>query len=149
MTAEKFWMGWLKITIIIIIIAGILLIILGNTAYAEILNKQINRVFYSGRIPEQSVLLMKGWLLGVSGAVMAGWGSSMLYIVYHPFKKREKWAWRSIFYPLLLWYLLDSIVSLYYGAVFNVTINTILFLQIIAPLLFLRNLFFPKLNPLS
>ncbi len=59
---------------------------------------------------------MRGWLIGVSGAVMAGWGSSMLYIVHHPFQKREKWSWRSIFYPLLLWYILDSTISAYYGA---------------------------------
>ncbi len=146
MTAEKFWMGWLKITMFIVIAAGVFLVILGNTAYAEILNKQINRVFYSGRLPEQSVLLMKGWLVGISGAIMSAWGSSMLYIVYHPFRKGEKWAWRSIFYPILIWYILDSSVSLYYGATFNVIINTIMFLQIIAPLLFLRNLFFQKVK---
>ncbi len=34
MTAEKFWMGWLKITMIIIIAAGLFLVVLGNTAYA-------------------------------------------------------------------------------------------------------------------
>ena len=148
MNAEKFWMGWLKITMLIIILAGILLIFFGNSSYAEILNKQINRVFYSGKLPEESILLMKGWLIAVSGAVMAGWGSTMLYIVYHPFKKGEKWAWRSIFYPLLIWFLLDSSVSLYYGAIFNVIINCILFFQLIAPLLFLRNLFFsiPKVE---
>ena len=148
MNAEKFWMGWLKITMLIIILAGVLLIIFGNSSYAEILNKQINRAFYSGKIPGKSVLLMKGWLIAVSGAVMAGWGSTMLYIVYHSFRKGEKWAWRSIFYPLLIWYLLDSSVSLYYGATFNVIINSILFLQLIAPLLFLRNSFFsiPKVE---
>lgn len=146
MTAEKFWMGWLKITMLIVIAGGIFLVILGNTSYAEILNKEINRIFYSGQLPEESVFFMKGWLIGVSGALMAAWGSTMLYIVYHPFRKGEKWAWRSMFYPILIWYILDSSVSLYYGATFNVIINTVMFLQIMAPLLFLRNLFFQKVK---
>jgi hypothetical protein len=149
MTAEKFWMGWLKITMFIIIAAGILLIILGNTSNTDFLSEQINSVFFSGRIPEESALLMKGWLIGLMGAVMAGWGSTMLYIAYIPFRKGEKWAWRSIFYPVLIWYILDSSVSLYYEATFNVIINTVMFLQIVAPLLFLRNLFFQKLKAKS
>ncbi|MGD2035431.1 MAG: hypothetical protein PVF73_10270 [Bacteroidales bacterium] len=149
MTAEKFWMGWLKITMIIIIAAGVFFVILGNTDYAKILNSQINRIFYSGNIPEESVLLMRGWLIGIMGAVMAGWGSSMLYIVYHPFRRREKWAWRSIFYPVLIWFLLDSTVSACYDATFNVVINTVLFLQVLAPLLFLRKLFLRKVKPAS
>lgn len=149
MTAEKFWMGWLRITMFLVVIAGIFLIILGNTTYAEVLNKHINEVFYSGQIPENSALLMRGWMIAVSGSVMAGWGSTMLYIVYHPFKTGEKWAWRSLFYPVIIWYLLDSSVSAYYGATFNVVVNTILFLQIIAPLLFLRNYFFKVNNTRS
>lgn len=144
MTAEKFWIGWLKITLFIIIIVGIFLVILGNTGYADVLNKKLNHTFYSGNIPEKSVLLMRGWLIGVSGAIMTGWGTTMLYIVYHAFLKKEKWSWRSIFYPLIIWYLLDSAVSAYYNAMFNVVINTVLFLQVMAPLLFLRNLFFSE-----
>jgi hypothetical protein len=92
---------------------------------------------------------MRGWLIGIMGAVMAGWGSSMLYIVYHPFRRREKWAWRSIFYPVLIWFLLDSTVSACYDATFNVVINTVLFLQVLAPLLFLRKLFLRKVKPAS
>ena len=144
MTAEKFWMGWLKIIIGIIILAGIFLVILGNSQHAEILNQKINQVFFSGSIPDEASLLMKGWLIAVSGSIMVGWGSSMLYIVLYPFKRGESWSWRSIFYPLIIWYLIDSSISVYYGVAFNVIINTILFLQIMAPLLFLRNRFFHK-----
>ena len=144
MTADKFWLGWLKITMGLIVIAGIILALFSDYLFSDFLNTKINRIFFSGVPPLFQVDMLKKWMLGVSGAVMIGWGLSMLYVVNNPFKRREQWAWRSIFYPVLAWYLIDSSISTYFGVGFNVMINSILFLQIVAPLLFLRSQFFPQ-----
>jgi hypothetical protein len=144
MTADKFWSGWLKITMLLIVIAGIFLALLSDYFFSEFLNTKINRAFFPGESPPNQVELLKKWLIGISGAVMVGWGCSMLYIINNPFKRREQWAWRCIFYPILAWYIIDSSISAYFGVGFNVMVNTILFLQIIAPLLFLRTRFFPQ-----
>jgi hypothetical protein len=143
-TAEKFWSGWLKVTMWIVIIAGIFLSITVNLMPWNYLDKQIDQVFFPGQALNESVEMLKHWLIAISGAVMVGWGSCMLYVVNHPFRQKEKWAWRCIFYPVIFWYFLDTSVSIYYGANFNVVINTILFLQVLAPLLFFKNQFFPK-----
>lgn len=144
MTADKFWLGWLKITMWMVVIAGVLLALFSDYLFSDFLDRKINRIFFSGSSPANQVELLKKWMLGISGAVMVGWGLSMLYVVNHPFKNREQWAWRSIFYPVLAWYLIDSGISAYFGVGFNVMVNSILFLQIIAPLLFLRSQFFPQ-----
>jgi hypothetical protein len=149
MNAEKFWLGWLKITMILVIVAGGFLAIFSQFAYSAFLNAKIDNVFFNGTNPGGQVELLKKWLTGVAGAVMLGWGISMLYVVNHPFRQRQAWAWRSIFYPVLIWYLLDSGISAYYGILINVSINTILFLQIMAPLLFLRNNFFEQIKAAS
>jgi hypothetical protein len=145
MSAEKFWYVWLKVTMLIVIVTGILLVLIGSFIPIEILDRNIDNVFFKGVHPEEQVNMLRNWLFSVSGAIMAAWGSSMWYLVSHTFRQHEKWAWDCIFYPVVIWYLLDTSVSFYYGVFFNVIINSILLLQIMAPLLFLRNQFYNKL----
>lgn len=149
MTPEKFWFGWMRITMLTVVIVGAIIALVTPFVTPEFLDQKINNAFFPGEIPRPSSDLMKKWLLGVSGAVMLGWGCTMWYIVNKPFRRREKWAWRSVFYPIIIWYLIDSSVSAYFGANFNVVINSILFLQIMAPLLSLRNQFFPAIKTVS
>lgn len=112
----------------------------------EILDKEMSKVFFLGGVPGDPADLMKRWLIGIAGAVMMGWGLTMMHIVNHSFLRREKWAWRSVFYPVIVWYLIDCFVSAWFGASFNIIINSIIFLQVLAPLLYLRKYFFPKLK---
>jgi hypothetical protein len=149
MTAEKFWTWWLKVTMIMVMAGGFLLVALYNLGISDFLDRKIDRVFFEGENPADAVNRLRIWMISVAGAVMAGWGLMMLYIVNHPFRRKEKWAWRSIFYPILIWYLIDNTISAWYGVGINVIINTVLFLQVIAPLLFLRNQFFVRLNTVS
>jgi hypothetical protein len=146
MTTEYFWFGWLRITIIFVIILGAILAITAPFLTLNILDNKINTVFFSDGIPGESAEMMRKWLIAVSGAVMLGWGCSMLFIVEKALRYSEKWAWRSMFYPIIIWYVLDSLVSMYFGAIFNAVINSIIFLQLLAPLLFLRNQFNKQLK---
>lgn len=140
MNAEKFWLGWLKVTMIIVIIGGAFLAIIPQFINIPFLDNQLYKEFFLAGVPE-GVPAFTRWITGVTGAVMFSWGLSMLYIVNHSFRQHEKWAWRSVFYPVLAWYIIDSAISAHFGIGFNVVINSILFLQIMAPLLFLRNYF--------
>ena len=142
MNAEKFWLGWLKTTMIILIVIGGFLTFFSSWINSVFLDVRIDAVFLNELMPGENLGSLKNWYTSILGAVMLGWGFSMLYIIDNPLRQREKWAWRSIFYPVLFWYLLDSGVSAYHGAIFNVIINTVLFLQVMAPLLFLRNILF-------
>lgn len=144
MTADKFWSGWLKVTMIMIITGGLLLVVLYNLGLTSFIDHKIDKAFFEGHDPGVAVNNLRIWMISVAGSVMVGWGSIMLYIVSNPFKRREKWAWRSIFYPIMIWFVIDTTISITHGVGINVLINTILFLQIIAPLLFLRNQFFGK-----
>jgi len=148
MNAEKFWLGWLKITMIIVIIGGAFLAVIPQFFNIPFLDAQLHNGFFFGGIPE-GVPAFTRWITGVTGAVMLSWGFSMLYVVNHPFRQHEKWAWRSVFYPVLTWYIIDSVVSAHFGVGFNVVVNSILFLQIMAPLLFLRNYFFEQVRVVS
>ncbi len=75
------------------------------------------------------------------GATMAGWGVTLVFIVYYPFTKKERWARNSIALGLSLWFLVDTFMSVYAGAYFNVGVNVLLIVLAGIPLLMSRKFF--------
>jgi len=60
----------------------------------------------------------------VLGAVMAGWTCLMIQIVRGPLKDGAKWAWPLLVQSLLMWFILDTGMSIVLGypahALFNI-----------------------------
>ncbi|MFM8894688.1 MAG: hypothetical protein ACKOE2_04745 [Actinomycetales bacterium] len=60
----------------------------------------------------------------VLGAVMAGWAATMIQIVRGPLRDGSAWAWPILARSLVLWFVLDTGMSLVLGypthALFNV-----------------------------
>jgi hypothetical protein len=81
---------------------------------------------------------LQAWMIAIIGSVTAGWGITLLYMIIVPLKRKEKWAWNAIMISMLVWFSIDTFISSYYGARFNVVINIAFALQFVAPLLFLR-----------
>lgn len=149
MNAEKFWYSWLKITMILVIIAGIALAFLSRTSLFEFINQNINHIFFADQLPDIATQKLQGWLLGIMGAILAAWGITVLYLTCYAMKKKEFWSWKCIFFSLIVWFIIDTSVSIYYQAILNIFINCIFFFQIAAPLLFLRNSFKQNTLPVS
>jgi hypothetical protein len=139
MNAEKFWLGWLKTVIIIFIVTCISFAFLSKTDSLGALHKLINYIFFANKIPVKSMLLLQDWLMPVICVALAGRGLAMIYLISIPLKNKELWAWKCIFYSVMIWFFIDSMVSVYLGVGFHVLINCILFLQLMAPLLFLKS----------
>lgn len=139
MNAEKFWYSWLKITLFIIIAAGVTLSILSRTQALDYLIKHLTHLYFKDHIPDSSNVMSQGWLLGILGIILAVWGTIVLYLTFSAIKNKKFWSWNFIFYSLVFWVVLDVSVSLYFHAILNIFIDTIFFLQIAAPLLYLRN----------
>ena len=126
MSPDKFWSGWLKVTMWIIIATGLYLVITASFLPLQYLDRQIDRIFFPGQALSESIERLKRWLIAINGAIMTGWGCSMLYVVSYPFQRKEKWAWRCIFYPVIIWFFFDTLLSVQFGAHFNVIIDSIL-----------------------
>ena len=67
MSSEKFWLGWLKIAIGLIILTGASLVFIAPYFTPEFLNKEINKVFFTGVIPGNPVEMMKRWKVKKQG----------------------------------------------------------------------------------
>ncbi|MGE0706760.1 MAG: hypothetical protein AB7N76_06105 [Planctomycetota bacterium] len=72
----------------------------------------------AGVSPEAAAL--RRFLMGPLGGTMAGSYLLTAFVVAGPFHRREAWAWHAVLWSTLLWFVVDSSVSLWRGAAFNV-----------------------------
>jgi hypothetical protein len=56
------------------------------------------------------------------------------YVAHYPFARREKWARQCLAAGTVVWYVLDTYISLISGVVFNALFNSGIFLLIAVPL---------------
>ncbi len=64
-------------------------------------------------------------MFGILGAVIVGWMTTIGAIAIGPLRRREIWAWQAIVSAVVVWFVLDTGLSLVLGfvghALFNVT----------------------------
>lgn len=137
-----FWQRWLFAVAVLIVIFGLLLAFFGQTPMFDLLfNHQINPAFWDSPNVSGDNKIFQGWIYGVLGATVAGWGMFLVFLVHYPFKDRERWAWNCITYGLLVWFMTDTAISLWFRVYFNVLFNLTLFIAGILPILFTRKTF--------
>ncbi len=141
MVRFAFWQKWLFILGLLITVFGAGLSLLGGTPFQGP-NSPIDTVFWGIERTANSVVDFQQWIYGVLGATMAGWGVFTAFIAFYPFKKRERWAWNCLIAGLLLWYVLDTAVSLNFKVYFNAVFNTVLMALGLLPLAFTREEFY-------
>ncbi len=57
---------------------------------------------------------------GILGGSIVGKWVAAAWLVGHPLARGQRWAWHALVIGLLSWFLLDSAISLWLGATFNV-----------------------------
>jgi hypothetical protein len=95
----------------------------------------VNGVFWSGIAPDAATGQFRLWVYGMLGATMAGWGITLVYIVLNPFARGEKWSRNAIAAGIALWFAVDTFMSAYTHAYFNVGVNVLLIVLAGIPLL--------------
>ena len=141
MKAFTFWQRWLFVFSLIVAFFGIGMALLNRTLLFAVFDSQVNPAFWGVNPLPTGVNQFQGWIYGVLGATMAGWGVFLAFIVRYPFQNRERWAWNALLTGLSLWYMTDTAISLYFGVVFNAIFNTVIFILALLPLLFTRREF--------
>lgn len=142
-----FWQKWLTYANLITIGVGLLAAFAGNSIFFEMHNEYTKEVFFESNefIPE--VLKLKNWLFGIIGGTIVGFHILMIMISENAFKNREPWAYKAMWYGLLSWFIIDSSISLYYGAIHNVVLINFAALVLIGiPLIMTRKAFTNKNN---
>ncbi len=140
----NFWQKWLTYANIMIVGVGILLAFAGNSFFFDIHNSYTKAVFFDGQAFPQEALYLKNWLFGIIGGTIVGFHTLVIMISENAFKQKEKWAYRALWYGLLSWFVIDSSISIYYQAMYNVVLINLFALVLIGiPLIMTRKAFYP------
>lgn len=138
----SFWQKCLTYANIMTLFVGILVAFAGNSILFDFHNTFTWDIFFEGNVPPQHILDFKSWLFGIIGGSIIGFHSLMIAISENAFKKKEKWAYNALWIGLLSWFIVDSSISVYFGAIHNLLlINMVALLIIGIPLIATRKEF--------
>jgi len=138
MIGYSYWHRWLLAVSILVTLFGFFMALTSNRPLFDLFNDRINPAFWGQAGPGPAAEAFQQWVYGVWGATVAGWGILMIFVVYHSLRQQQRWAWRALVVALLAWYLLDTVISLYHGVLFNAAFNSLLLILFLPPLLFIR-----------
>jgi hypothetical protein len=138
----SFWQKWLFVIGLLITVFGIMMAFLNGTPLFALFNSQVDPAFWGTEGIAENARTFQQWIYGVLGATVAGWGIFMAFIAHYPFKRREKWSWTCLVVGLLLWYLVDTAISLNFRVYFNAVFNTVLLILVMLPVILTRKYFF-------
>ncbi len=145
MGSFNFWQKWLLVFGLYLVFFGFLLSFFSDSILMDYLfNNQINPEFWGlNELPEK-VIKFQAWIYAVLGSVIVGWGILISFIAYYPFKAKQKWAWNCIAFGFVTWFLIDSVMSVYFQIYFNLFVNLVFLLLVLLPLIFTRKYFVNK-----
>lgn len=141
MSSFSFWQRWLFVVGIIIVIFGILMALVSGTPLFDLFNRQIDPAFWGTNSVGDAAQQFQQWIYGVWGATIAGWGIFVTYVARYPFNKKERWAWNCLVLGLLVWFILDTWLSVFYKVYFNAVFNTVLLVLTMLPIVCTRKHF--------
>ncbi len=117
----EFWVRWLLYGSVFFTAFGVVAAVAPHSGLFDVWLAQVDRVFFGGEIPADARNL-RGFMMGPLGGTIAGSYLLQAWIVAIPFKRREAWAWHAIAWSMGLWFVVDSAVSAFHGAWFNIVL---------------------------
>jgi len=133
---------WLQVIAAAFVLLGLVLAIFPHSSLVHfVFNQFIDLVFWTEGAPPADALEFQGWIYGLLGATISGWGVLILFVLAYPFKERRRWAWNALAASFGLWYIVDTGASAWYGVMFNVIFNTVVLVALALPLLLSRKYF--------
>lgn len=114
-----FWYKWLLGVSILNILIGVLIAFTPSNIIFSYYLEAIGDTFFRGNITEE-IHHLRTFLFGIIGGTISGYFLMQTFIVWIPFYRKERWAWHAILWAIVLWFTIDSSLSIYHGAYFNI-----------------------------
>ena len=118
------------------IVLGLLMVFFNQHPLIMSFNKPIHKVFWPSYEMTPAIIDFQRWVYGTWGATITAMGVFAVFLAQKGFSQREKWARDCLGASILVWYVLDTMVSLLGGVVANATFNTVCLIGFALPLLF-------------
>lgn len=133
---------YLKFISVFFALQGVLWSVLGQFDPFGLYDQCMARAFFQRDSLDPHAERVFRFILGPFGATSAGYFILQYYIVAYTFPNRERWGLRAVTTAFLVWFLLDTVVSLWRGALFNVLLANIPALFMTLPALYFARMRF-------
>lgn len=129
-----FWQRWLQVVFGLFIVFGVVFAFFGTSSFLSPMTGPIFAAFWPSGPPSPETLRFAQFTFGIMGALTVGLGVFGWFITRFALAKGIKWAWVALFEGVVLWFLVDSAMSIYTGAWVNAVFNGGFFLMAMIPL---------------
>lgn len=128
----QFYRRWLSIANALTLGIGLLAAFAIDSLPFSWYNAGMEATFFDGSKPPAEVQEFKRWTFAVIGATIAGFQLLIVLVSEYALRHRQAWAWWAITSSFLLWFCIDTGLSIYYGAWFNVLLINLPALLLVA-----------------
>lgn len=118
----EFWRKWLIVAAAITGLAGLGFAVLTATGAIGIHNTIFDLVFLPGEM-DAPAGDAGSFAMGVTGAVLVGWAAMMIVLLTSRGTSSLPDTWRALAIGLVVWFVVDGIVSIAAGALGNLVLN--------------------------
>ena len=143
MTDKKFifWVQYLKTISLFFAMMGVLWAVVGSFDPFGIYDSYFANAFWqTNELPKDAQIATR-FLLAPFGATSTGYFILQFFIAKYAFAERQLWAYHAILTAFFFWFILDSIMCLYYRAYFNILMANVPSLIAMLPVVFTRRYF--------
>ena len=136
MDCEEFWRKWLSWACGLLGVFGLAMVLSSNWAWFQMLFNSPSFVlpfWPDGEVPA-GARAFQHWIYGLLGAVMAGWAVTLWFLSRELTGENLQALIQATFWGLMVWFVLDSAISLIDGVWLNVGLNFSLLLIFLLPL---------------
>ena len=142
----RFWQQWLFWGCVSAAGLGLVLAFF-DTRLVPFFAEAVNQSVWGGPSMPADVVTYHRFVHAVLGATVTSWAVILAFVVHVPFRAREPWAWWCVCAALIVWFPLDTGMSLYWGVWPNAALNLGAFGAIALPLVFTRRAFVRPSKP--
>lgn len=135
MNKSTFWAKFLLVDAIILVIGGfffMLLPIIYPDGVTMFFNLYWSKTISLASEPKTYI----GFLFGIYGTIMTVYGVTLVVLAYHLIKNSdEEFVWSAVTVGTVVWFVLETIVSIYTGAVPNLMGNVVFTALFLIPII--------------
>lgn len=129
----RFWYRWLLAVVWLLISFGLALAFLNGTPLLAPILRPIDGAFWRTDAITPAIRSFQHWVYGVLGAMLVGWGSPLGFVIVAAFRTRQSWVRNALAASLLLWFMTDTAISLYFHVFINALLNVVILVGALLP----------------
>ena len=137
----NFWVKYLKLISLFFAAMGVMWAVIGSFDPFGVYDSYFAQSFFGANELPSDVKKSISFILGPLGATNTAYFILQYFIAKNAFAKKELWAYHAIVLGFSVWFILDTIMCVYYQAYFNILMANIPCLLAMLPIFFTKKYF--------